>query len=82
MTDLDIIERALLLGAPRYGHTEALEALARLKAKATNRVFTDSEVRAMFMALRQNEFFEDSGTMLMHVDDFDERVASFFSDPA
>lgn len=44
MTDLDIIERALLLGAPRHGHTDALEAVARLRAKAAGRL-TMEDVR-------------------------------------
>ncbi|MCA9311324.1 MAG: hypothetical protein KDA21_08975 [Phycisphaerales bacterium] len=49
---------------------------------APERVFTESEVRAMFAVLRKEEFFEDGGAVLMHDHDFDARVASFFSDPA
>lgn len=50
--------------------------------EAHERVYTESEVRAMFAALRQNEFFSDCGTMLMCIEDFDDRVASLLSDPA
>lgn len=46
------------------------------------RLFTESEVRAMFQVLRSNEFFEDGGATLMHIDDFNARVQTFFSDPA
>jgi len=46
------------------------------------RTFTESEVRAMFQVLRANEFFDDGGATLMHLDDFNARVQSFFSDPS
>ena len=48
----------------------------------SERVFTESEVRAMFQVLRTNEFFNDGRATLMHLDDFNARVRSFFSDPA
>lgn len=54
MSDLDIIERALLLGAPRYGHTDALKAVARLKAKATKRL-TMEDVRLHCGELTERE---------------------------
>lgn len=54
MSDLDIIERALLLGAPRYGHTDALKAVARLKAKATKRL-TMEDVRRHCGELTERE---------------------------